>query len=98
MTTSFVNPAGDPQVGNLATPLNSSGFTRAFINNLPAYREGLSPIRRGLEGRGRRWGFCRLLVSDLRVIPGNSPSPPKLAFSFGSMGFLCSSQQHCSQF
>jgi len=49
MTTSFVNPAGDPQVGNLATPLNSSGFTRAFINNLPAYREGLSPIRRGLE-------------------------------------------------
>lgn len=44
-----VHPAGDPQDGNLATPINSSGFTRAFINNLPAYRRGLSPQRRGLE-------------------------------------------------
>ena len=44
-----VHPANDPQNGNLATPINSSGFTRAFINNLPAYRRGLSPIRRGLE-------------------------------------------------
>jgi photosystem I subunit XI len=39
----------DPQVGNLETPLNSSGFSRAFINNLPAYRDGLSANRRGLE-------------------------------------------------
>ena len=42
-------PVHDPQVGNLATPINSSAFTRAFINNLPAYRRGLSPQRRGLE-------------------------------------------------
>jgi photosystem I subunit 11 len=44
-----VNPADDPQIGNLATPINSSAFTKALINNLPAYRAGLSPQRRGLE-------------------------------------------------
>lgn len=44
-----VFPAHDPQVGNLETPINYSGLTRAFINNLPAYRRGLSPQRRGLE-------------------------------------------------
>lgn len=40
---------GDPQVGNLETPLNSSGIARAYINNLPAYRAGISAQRRGLE-------------------------------------------------
>lgn len=44
-----VHSAPDPQVGNLETPINFSGFTRTFINNLPAYRRGLSPQRRGLE-------------------------------------------------
>ncbi len=44
-----VHEAGDPQIGNLATPINASGFTEALINNLPAYRRGLSPFRRGLE-------------------------------------------------
>lgn len=44
-----VYPAGDPQVGNLATPVNASTLTKAFINNLPAYRKGLLPQRRGLE-------------------------------------------------
>jgi photosystem I subunit 11 len=49
MTQQVVHPAGDPQIGNLATPINSSGFTKALINNLPAYRAGLSAQRRGLE-------------------------------------------------
>jgi photosystem I subunit 11 len=44
-----IQPMGNPQIGNLETPLNSSGFTKAFIGNLPAYRKGLSPQRRGLE-------------------------------------------------
>lgn len=44
-----VHEPGDPQIGNLATPVNASGFTEALINNLPAYRRGLSPFRRGLE-------------------------------------------------
>ncbi|NEP48678.1 MAG: photosystem I reaction center protein subunit XI, partial [Moorea sp. SIO3C2] len=38
MNMDVINHGGDPQVGNLATPINSSGFTKAFINNLPAYR------------------------------------------------------------
>lgn len=44
-----VYAAGDVQVGNLATPVNTSGVVEAFIRNLPAYRKGLSPQRRGLE-------------------------------------------------
>lgn len=44
-----IQAPGDPQVGNLATPLNSSDFSKTFIRNLPAYRSGLSPFRRGLE-------------------------------------------------
>ncbi len=39
----------DPFTGHLSTPISDSGFTRAFIGNLPAYRKGLSPILRGLE-------------------------------------------------
>jgi photosystem I subunit 11 len=44
-----VSPAGDPQIGNLETPVNSSPAIKWFINNLPAYRPGLTPFRRGLE-------------------------------------------------
>jgi len=45
-----VFPAGrDPQLGNLETPINSSPLIKWFINNLPAYRPGLTPFRRGLE-------------------------------------------------
>ncbi|MEM8604226.1 MAG: photosystem I reaction center protein subunit XI [Cyanobacteria bacterium P01_H01_bin.121] len=40
---------GDPFVGHLSTPISDSALTRAFIDNLPAYRPGLSPILRGLE-------------------------------------------------
>ncbi len=40
---------GNPQLGNLATPINSSALVRAYINNLPAYRPGLTPFLRGLE-------------------------------------------------
>lgn len=44
-----VSPVADPTVGNLATPVNSSYFTKAYLNALPAYRPDLSPNRRGLE-------------------------------------------------
>ena len=49
MSSDAIKPAEDPQVGNLATPLNSSDFSKAFIRNLPAYRADLSGFRRGLE-------------------------------------------------
>lgn len=48
-SSDVIQHGGDPQVGNLATPVNSSGFSLAFIRNLPAYRKGLSANRRGLE-------------------------------------------------
>ncbi|MBW4552584.1 MAG: photosystem I reaction center subunit XI [Aphanocapsa sp. GSE-SYN-MK-11-07L] len=41
--------ADSPFNGNLATPINSSPLAKAFINSLPAYRPGLTPLRRGLE-------------------------------------------------
>ena len=40
---------GNPCLGNLATPINSSALVKAYINNLPAYRPGLTPFLRGLE-------------------------------------------------
>lgn len=39
----------DPQVGNFATPVNTNGVTLTWIKNLPIYRDGLSPVTRGLE-------------------------------------------------
>nr|YP_009402655.1 photosystem I subunit XI [Compsopogon caeruleus]ARX96174.1 photosystem I subunit XI [Compsopogon caeruleus] len=33
----------------LATPINTSSFTKDLLSNLPAYRRGLSPLLRGLE-------------------------------------------------
>ncbi len=46
----FIQPYNsDPFTGNLSTPVSDSDFTRAFIGNLPAYRQGLSSSRRGLE-------------------------------------------------
>ncbi len=49
MAIDMVQHGGDPFTGNLATPINASGFSKAFINALPAYRQGLSANRRGLE-------------------------------------------------
>lgn len=40
---------GNPFVANLSTPINDSPLAKAFINNLPAYRQGLTPFMRGLE-------------------------------------------------
>ena len=48
-TIRFQPYRGNPQLGNLATPINSSGLVKTYINNLPAYRPGLSPFLRGLE-------------------------------------------------
>lgn len=42
-------PQNNPQIGNLLTPINNSEVTLSWIRNLPIYREGLSPITRGLE-------------------------------------------------
>lgn len=50
MAEELVKPYnGDPFVGHLSTPISDSGLVKTFIGNLPAYRQGLSPILRGLE-------------------------------------------------
>jgi photosystem I subunit 11 len=39
----FIKPYNDdPFVGHLATPITSSAVTRAILQNLPAYRSGLT--------------------------------------------------------
>jgi photosystem I subunit 11 len=46
----FIKPYNDdPFVGHLATPITSSAVTRGILQNLPAYRFGLTPLLRGLE-------------------------------------------------
>jgi photosystem I subunit 11 len=46
----FVKPyRNDPFIGHLSTPITTSASTRAILENLPAYRPGLSSIFRGLE-------------------------------------------------
>ena len=46
----FIKPYNDdPFVGHLATPITSSAVTRGILQNLPAYRFGLTPVLRGLE-------------------------------------------------
>jgi photosystem I subunit 11 len=46
----FIKPyKGDPFVGHLSTPITTSLATRAILENLPAYRLGLSSVMRGLE-------------------------------------------------
>ncbi len=39
----------DPQRGNLETPINASPLVKWYINALPAYRPGITSLRRGLE-------------------------------------------------
>ena len=51
-----VKTVNDPCVGNLSTPVNSGYVTKAFINNLPFYREGISSNFRGLE-TGAAFGY-----------------------------------------
>lgn len=73
---------GDPFTGNLATPISASGFTKAFIGNLPAYRKGLSPLLRGLE-IGMAHGY--FLVGPWTVL-----GPLRDYAEFASLGGLIS--------
>ena len=83
----FIKPyAGDPQIGNLETPLNSSGLSKAFISNLPAYRQGLSPQRRGLEV-GMAHGY--LLYGPFALLgPLRDTDVPAIAGLLGAVGLV----------
>lgn len=83
----FIKPyGGDPQIGNLETPLNSSGVSEALISNLPAYRQGLSPQRRGLEV-GMAHGY--LLYGPFALLgPLRDSSVPAVAGLIGAVGLV----------
>ena len=44
-----IPPKNDPQIGTFDTPISASSLTKTWLKNLPFYRQGLSPISRGLE-------------------------------------------------
>ncbi len=86
-SSQFVKPyAGDPQIGNLETPLNSSGLSRAFLSNLPAYRQGLSAQRRGLEV-GMAHGY--LIYGPFALLgPLRDSDVPAIAGLLASVGLV----------
>jgi len=39
----------DPFVGHLSTPITTSTLTKTYLNLLPAYKKGLTPLLRGIN-------------------------------------------------
>lgn len=76
----------DPQLGNLETPINASPLVKWFINNLPAYRPGLSPARRGLEV-GMAHGYL-LFGPFAKLGPLRDTSNANLAGLLGGIGLV----------
>jgi photosystem I subunit 11 len=82
-----VKPAGrDPQIGNLETPINASPLTKWWINNLPAYRPGLTPFRRGLE-IGQAHGYL-LFGPFAKLGPLRDTPSANLAGLLGAIGLV----------
>jgi photosystem I subunit 11 len=49
-TYDVVSPfQGDPFVGHLSTPITTSSLTKTYLSLLPAYKQGLSPLLRGIN-------------------------------------------------
>lgn len=85
--TGIVQPAqGNPQMGNLATPINSSQISRTWIKNLPIYRDGLPPVARGLE-IGMAHGYL-LLGPFLKLGPLRNSDQALLAGFGGASGLV----------
>jgi photosystem I subunit 11 len=85
--SNFIKPYNDdPFVGNLATPVSTSSFTRNLLSNLPAYRVGLSPILRGLE-IGVTHGYF-LVGPFYKLGPLRSSDVALLSGFFSSIGLI----------
>lgn len=83
----FIKPYNDdPFVGNLATPISTSSFTKNFLINLPAYRVGLSPLLRGLEV-GVAHGYF-LLGPFYKLGPLRNSDVALLSGLFSSIGLI----------
>jgi len=81
-----IHPADDPQIGNLATPINASGLTLAWVSNLPAYRKGLTAFRRGLEV-GMAHGYW-LLGPFVKLGPQRNEAIANLAGLLSTVGLI----------
>jgi photosystem I subunit XI len=83
----FVKPYNDdPFVGNLATPVSTSSFTRSLLGNLPAYRPGISPLFRGLE-IGMTHGYF-LVGPFYKLGPLRNSDVALLSGFFSSLGLV----------
>lgn len=83
----FIRPYNDDAfVGNLATPVSTSSFTRSFLSNLPAYRTGLSPLLRGLEV-GMAHGYF-LVGPFYKLGPLRSSDVALISGLFSSIGLI----------
>jgi len=83
----FIKPYNDdPFVGNLATPVSTSSFTRSLLGNLPAYRPGLSPLFRGLE-IGMTHGYF-LVGPFYKLGPLRNSDVALLSGFFSSLGLV----------
>ncbi|MEM9542969.1 MAG: chlorophyll a/b binding light-harvesting protein [Cyanobacteria bacterium P01_E01_bin.42] len=78
--------AGNVEVGNLATFVNSSDFTLIFLKNLPIYRPGLSPLSRGLE-IGMAHGYF-LVGPFLKLGPLRDSEVANLAGLLSAIGLI----------
>lgn len=84
----FIKPYNDdPFVGNLATPISTSSFTKNLLSNLPAYRMGLSPLLRGLEV-GLAHGYF-LVGPFYKLGPLRNSDVALLSGFFASIGLIC---------
>lgn len=83
----YVNPYNDdPCVGNLATPVNTSSFSKGLLSNLPAYRKNLSCILAGLEV-GMAHGYF-LLGPFYKLGPLRNTDTALLAGFFSTIGLI----------
>ncbi len=77
---------GNPQLGNLETPINSSPLSKWFIRNLPAYRPEHTPFRRGLEV-GMAHGYF-LFGPFAKLGPLRNAPPANLAGLLSTIGLV----------
>lgn len=76
----------DPQRGNLETPINASPLSKWYINNLPAYRPGITTFRRGIE-IGMAHGYW-LFGPFAKLGPLRDTDKANLAGLLAALGFV----------
>jgi len=83
----FIKPyMDDPFVGHLSTPITSSAVTRSILQDLPAYRNGLTPLLRGLE-IGLAHGYF-LIGPFIKLGPLRNSEIGLLAGFFSTIGLI----------